>query len=284
MAFRPPQGFELTRQLLPGGRRPRVPDPDRPLGARCGHDGERGACFPKRLLSTTSVKAVADLCQWRSWAPKVKLRPGPVPHRCALPLIAVALAVLVVAPRRVSVPPRTRTSRPGGCTLRGEASAACRSTDAGLSGGLAGRVAVVPEARGRVVREPGANIGLDVPARSAGEFVLAELAADDAAAAAREAELRQAARIAARGRRRPGARAGSPAARRTGRPRGPPRRRRRPCPSRGGAPSAGRCGRGRPARGARRAPARSDRRYGSSDHTVSPRNGSTRGQSLRARA
>lgn len=41
MALRPPKGCELTRQLLPGGRRPRVPDPDRPLGAWCGHDGER---------------------------------------------------------------------------------------------------------------------------------------------------------------------------------------------------------------------------------------------------
>ncbi|WP_234351450.1 hypothetical protein [Streptomyces sp. XY413] len=39
-------------------------------------------------------------------------------------------------------------------------------------GGLAGgRVGVVPEARGQGAREPGVDVGLDVPARAAGEFV-----------------------------------------------------------------------------------------------------------------
>ncbi|WP_437023861.1 hypothetical protein [Streptomyces sp. enrichment culture] len=39
-------------------------------------------------------------------------------------------------------------------------------------GGIAGgRVAVVPEVRGESVGEPGVDVGLDVPARTVGEFV-----------------------------------------------------------------------------------------------------------------
>jgi hypothetical protein len=47
VALRPAQRFELTRQFLPGGRRARVPDPDRPLSARRRDDGEGRALLPR---------------------------------------------------------------------------------------------------------------------------------------------------------------------------------------------------------------------------------------------
>jgi hypothetical protein len=46
-ALRPVKGFELAGQLLPGGRRTRVPDPRRPLSAGRGHGGERRTLLPR---------------------------------------------------------------------------------------------------------------------------------------------------------------------------------------------------------------------------------------------
>lgn len=48
VALRSVEGLELARQFLADGRGAGVPDPDRPLRAGRGHNGERGA-FPVRL-------------------------------------------------------------------------------------------------------------------------------------------------------------------------------------------------------------------------------------------
>jgi hypothetical protein len=47
VALGPVEGFELARQLLSGGRCPRVPDPDGPLGAGREHDRERRTLLPR---------------------------------------------------------------------------------------------------------------------------------------------------------------------------------------------------------------------------------------------
>ena len=52
VALRPAEGFELARQLLAGGRRPRVPVPRRPLGPRRRDHGKRGALLPRPAGAT----------------------------------------------------------------------------------------------------------------------------------------------------------------------------------------------------------------------------------------